>query len=137
MTMAIPIMHKPQNTTRLFFGAGLPRELIVPITTDAESAAVMKKIAKTPIKIMGVMLLNGKVSNRVKSTASGEASPSNPSTPVMELIIDAPPKTMQDKRRIKVRTTIVVQANSRKVRTRENSAIKVPTNGVQAIHQAQ
>src|SRR5699024_1829830 len=137
MTTAMPITHNPQNTTRLFFDAGLPRELIVPITTDAESAAVMKKMAKRPIKMRGVMLLYDKVSNSLNSTASGEASPSNPSTPLMELTIYATPKTVKAKIRIKVGTPMVVRANSRKVRPREIFAINVPTNGVQVIHQAQ
>src|SRR5699024_12393783 len=103
----------------------------------AESAGVTRKIARSPMRIMGVMLLNGKVANRLDGPASGEASPAIPCPPVVELIIDAPPKTVKAKMSVKVGTPIVVKANARKVRPREIFAIKVPTNGVQAIHQAQ
>src|SRR5699024_1056398 len=137
MTIAMPSMHRPQNTTMLFFGAGLPRDVIMPMTTDAESAAVMKKIASTPIRMNGMMPLNGSVSNRLNSTASGEASPSNPSTPLIELMMDAPPKTVNARIRIRVGIPMVTSANSLSVRPREIRAMKVPTNGVQAIHQAQ
>src|SRR5690625_8045481 len=114
MTMAIPIMHSPQNTTRPFFGAGLPREVIIPITTEAESAAVMKKIASTPMSTNGMMVLKGNVLNRLNSTASGEASPSKPATPLMEFMIDAPPKTVNAKIRMSVGTPMVTSQNSRK-----------------------
>src|SRR5699024_12876337 len=129
--------HTRSNPTTGFVGAAWPREVIVRITTDAESAAVMKKIAKTPMRIYGVILLHGSVSNSLNRTASGEASPSNPSTPLTEFKIDEPPKTVNAKIRIKLGTPMVTSANSRSVRPREIRAIYVPTKWVHAIHHAQ
>ena len=59
ITVAIPIMHAPQNTTTSLFGAGLPWEDMVPITTDAESADVTKKIVRTAISRNGVIVFRG------------------------------------------------------------------------------
>src|SRR5699024_11245703 len=55
MTTAMPIIHKPQKTTSSLFGAGLPLEDMVPMTTDAESAGVMKKMAGAKGKRKGGM----------------------------------------------------------------------------------
>ena len=63
MTTAMPIMHAPQNNTMSFFGAGSPLEDMVPMTTEAESAEVMKKIERMTIRSTEVMLYSGSCSN--------------------------------------------------------------------------
>src|SRR5699024_3818342 len=46
ITMAMPPITSPQNITISYGGSCRPRVVRIPMTTEAESAAVMKKIAK-------------------------------------------------------------------------------------------
>ena len=133
----MPIIARPQKTTTSFFGAVSPCEESVPMTTDAESAEVMKKTARTKMSTNGVSCASGRVSKSAKSTCSGVAEPSKPATPSRESVIAAPPKTVKASARIRLGTARVTTANSRSVRPREMRAMNMPTNGVQAIHQAQ
>ena len=77
----MPIMHRPQKTTTSFFGEGSPLEDRVPMTTEAESAEVMKKMESTTITTNGVNWASGRFSNTVNSSDSAVASPSVPGTP--------------------------------------------------------
>ncbi len=137
MTTAMPIMHRPQNTTTSLLGEGLPREDIVPMTTEAESAEVMKKIASTAMSRNGVICASGSCANMSKSTCCGEAEPSKPATPSWLRRTAVPPKMVNARMRMAVGASMVTSTNSRSVRPREILAMNMPTNGVHAIHHAQ
>src|SRR5699024_5565184 len=118
-------------------GAGLPREDMVPMTKVAESAEDTKKMLRTITRSTGVIEFKGSWSNNAQRTCSLSAVPSNSARPWLWKLIAAPPKIVKARIKITVGAAIVASANSRMDRPREIRAMNIPTNGVQAIHQAQ
>ena len=133
----MPIMHRPQKTTINLLGAGFPFSDRVPMTTEAESAEVMKKTASTKMMRNGVIVPSGRLSNSENKTFSEVAEPSNPGMFSRLKLIAVPPKIVNARMRINVGASVVTSANWRIVRPREIRAMNMPTNGVHAIHHAQ
>lgn len=84
---------------------------------------------------MEIAKLKGKPSNTPKSDSSGNKE--DMENPDFSLVIAAPPNAVNHKKLISdgVNSTYII--NSRMVLPFDTLAIKTPTNGDQAIHQAQ
>ncbi|MNV60922.1 hypothetical protein D3C71_1534070 [compost metagenome] len=110
------------------------------MTSEPESAEVTKKTATRATARVEVMAVPGRYSrkwnravDRSACTASEMAPPAMPrSRPMAEL-----PKTVIHRKVKAVGTSSTPMTNSRTVRPREMRAMNMPTNGDQAIHQAQ
>src|SRR5699024_2139066 len=109
----------------------------MPMTTEAESAEVMKKIARTMIATKGSHSTKGRLSMRAKKTSGASMLSVNPAAPDRAIEIEVPPRMPEATKSRVVGMKIVPRRNWRMERPREMRAMKVPTNGDQEIHQAQ
>src|SRR5690625_213352 len=117
-------------------GFGLPFWLIDPMTIDAESAEVTKKMMIEIIASTDVIMPRGKLLSIANSMSSGEPEPEI-SLPCASSHIVVPPKIPNQVKHPIEGTTITTVTNSRRVRPRETLAMKSPTNGVHETHHAQ
>src|SRR5690625_1499335 len=123
----------PQVIATKRVGFGMPLWLIEPITIDAESAEVTKKITIENIATMEVRVPRGKLFNIAKSMSSGSPE-AEMFLPWDSSHIDVPPKIPNQVKHTREGTTMTTVTNSRRVRPREILAIESPTNGVQDTH---
>ena len=137
-TIAARPVSIPHTTTTPRAGSRFPREDIIPITTDAASAPLMKNSATRKMTSADVIVVSGSCSSRLKSETSGFAAASMRfAWPVSCRSIAVPPKIANHTNVTPVGTSSTPSRYSRIVRPFEIRARKVPTNGVHEIHHAQ
>ncbi len=136
MTIAMPARHAPQKMTIHLLGSGRPRWVMVPMTTEAESALVTKKMPMTTMASTEVTAVSGSWSKSPKSMDSAPFSTER-SAPFFAKNMAEPPKTMNHRMHTEAGTTSTTVTNWRMVRPREILAMNMPTNGDHESHQAQ
>src|SRR5699024_12591329 len=109
----------------------------MPMTTEAESAEVMKKIARTMIATKGSHSTKGRLSMRAEKTSGASMLSVNPAAPDRYIEIEVPPMMPCATKSSGEGVKIVRRLNWRMERAREMRARKVPTNGHEAIHRAE
>ena len=119
----------------------MPLWLSMPITIEAASAPVTKKIATRKTASATVIVASGNsrsVSNSDASSAMPPVSVRGGSQPSLSCrSIAVPPRIANQTNDTRLGTTITQTTNCRIVRPFEMRAMNMPTNGVQEIHQAQ
>lgn len=153
MTAATAPVATPQKTMRPRFGSSEPPSLSAPMTIEAESAPVTKKIAMR-IAVRTVRANTNQSGNdsspsSVNSTES-KSSVGSPSTIEVScevvsaaaaarcwIPIAPPPKIVNQSVETIEGTNSTPVTNCRIVRPREMRAMKRPTKGVHEIHHAQ
>src|SRR5699024_1784825 len=120
-------------------GLGCPPAVNMFCTRDPDSEEVMKNNTTRTLAITENTPPSGKTSSTVNSEPSGETTPSvtRSASPHCRREIPRPPMTANQSMPSKVGTSMTPIMNSRMVRPRETRAMKIPTNGAQAIHQPQ
>ena len=109
---------------------------MLPITVEAESAEVMKKVASSSIAMMDTPAPNGYSCSRLNSILVASPSPQM-DLPVSSRWMAVPPKMENHRIVTEVGTSRITMMNSRTVRPREIRARNIPTNGDQETHHAQ
>ena len=127
---------RPQKIVTHRDGTGLPCWLIEPITIEAESAEVTKKITIDTRATTLVIAPSGSASSSAKSCASGEPAPLTPAPCVSNHMV-VPPTTPNQTRHTADGTTMTTVTNSRSVRPRDIFAMNRPTNGDHDARHAQ
>lgn len=130
----------PHTIFVVFGGFKLPLVVCIPRTNVAESAEVIKNVLISKIANIDVKVLNGKCANTAnKDTSLPWVLITSPRFTFMtrSKYMPEPPKMENHNVQKMVGTTKTPIINSRTVRPLETRAINVPTNGAQAIHQAQ
>ena len=142
MTTAMPAMQITQKTVTVAFGCGLPRWVSWELTSEAESAVVMKNTTSMTMTSGAIQLDPGKWSKTLKkmSSAAGMESivPSgaiSPSRRCSQMVV--PPKMVKAAMMIAEGINSTPRTNWRMVRPREILATNTPTNGDQDTHHAQ
>ena len=153
MTAATPPVAVPQKMTERRVGSSAPFSLSAPMTIDAESAPVTKKIAmRMTVTIMRITetapgsgsapsmskRMRSKLMSGAPSTmyASASTVPS-PRSARSWMPIAPPPKIANHSSEMTDGTSRTPVTNWRIVRPREMRAMKRPTNGDHDTHQAQ
>ena len=137
ITTAMPPITRPQKTTTSLGGLWLPLVVRMPITTEAESAAVMKKIARMTMIRIGRNSAKGRFSTIENSTWAGFTESIWPSEPSRYIEIAVPPMIPYARKSREEGMRMTPSTNWRMVRPREMRAMKMPTKGDHEIHQAQ
>ncbi len=137
MTIAIPASSTPQKMITGVSGTALPRCESMPITREPESALVMKKTDNISITTTEVTPLAGRASNIKNSMSCGDSAPPISATPSDCSFMAVPPEIAKARKHTMVGASSTTVTNSRSVRPRLIRAMKIPTKGVQEIHQAQ
>src|SRR5699024_7962171 len=137
ITMAMPPITSPQNITISFGGSCRPRVVRIPMTTEAETAAVMKKIAKLTMISNGKHSAYGRVPTRVNSTCGAAISSVNPGLPSRYIQIEDAPITPYTTNSSDDGLSITPKINWRMVLPREMREMKIQTTGYYEIHQSQ
>lgn len=106
------------------------------MTTEAESAEVMKKTASRIITATELIWGIGRASSIWKSMSSGEAAPAM-SLPERCSQMAVPPKIEKASTQMAVGASSTTVTYWRRVRPREICATNAPTNGAHETHQAQ
>ena len=125
------------------FGFTSPPVASMPITSEPESAEVMKKMPERMMAPTTSIMPAGSCSSTWKSAVFESMAPSAPTTEVypagrvVSRKIAVPPRMPNQTTPTMVGTSSTPAMNSRTVRPREMRAMKMPTNGVQDIHQPQ
>ena len=154
MAEATPPVATPQKTTVKRLGSVAPFSESPPMTMEAESAPVTKKIATrttaSTMRTMRTTLCTGMAlsrSNRIVSkfrsgvpsalrwTRACAAWPARSARSWSPMA--PPPKMANQMRETTEGTSMTPVTNCRMVRPREMRAMNIPTKGVQEIHQAQ
>lgn len=130
----------PHTILVMFGGFRLPFVVCIPRTKVAESAEVIKNVLISIIANIEVNVLNGKCANTANNDTSIPlvliTSPRF-TCMIRSRYMPEPPKMENHNVQKMVGTINTPIINSRIVRPLETRAINVPTNGAQAIHQAQ
>ncbi len=113
----------------------VPRCDRVPITMDAASAPETKKIA-TSVMATPRECRRGQRVEQAEQLALERQRPRGRCRSLLH-VMAAPPKMANHTRLTVLGTRMTPETNSRMVRPRLIRAMKMPTNGVQEIHQAQ
>src|SRR5699024_6766894 len=106
-----------------------------PITVDAESAEVIKKVASKIMPTIEATAPPGKDCKRLNSSASVDSPVMD--SPDCSKWIAVPPKMANQMVETPAGTNKTPKQNSRTLRPREIRARNIPTNGDQEIHHAQ
>ena len=109
---------------------------IEPITLEAESAAVVKKIRIASSTMSEVRPVSGRFSSMSNMTFSPEPSGTS-SCPLRFIHTAVPPKTTNQAAEISDGAKITTVTNWRRVLPLEILAMNMPTKGDQEIHHAQ
>src|SRR5690606_24517707 len=107
----------------------------VPMTSDDESAPVMKKMAMSRMSPMLVTVEKGRFSSTPNSTSSGGLT-MRPAPSICWLIAVVPNIANQISEMTEG-TRMTTETNWRSVRPREIFAMNIPTKGDHEIHHAQ
>src|SRR5690625_4044237 len=130
----------PENITRdQVGGLGWPPAVSMFMTREPESDEVMKNSTTSSTPMMENTVPKGRSCRTVNREPSGETSLSTTrsASPNNCRWIPEPPRTPNHSMPTRVGTNMTPIINSRMVLPRETRAMKIPTNGAQAIHQPQ
>src|SRR5690625_4786008 len=133
---ATKLSNAPHRMVTHRVGFGIPRWLIEPITIEAESAEVTKKMTIDAIATIEVIMPSGRLPKTSNNMSSGEPEPEM-FFPRDSIHIDVPPKMLNHVKHTIEGTTMTTVTNSRRVRPREILAMNRPTKVVHETHHAQ
>lgn len=138
-TAAAAPVATPQNTTSHRRGCSSPPEESIPITIEAESAPVTKKMATRNTASVAVTTDSGNSCRVPKSAFSSPPSRTVAmSTPPLRCRSKAAPPRIENQTKLtRLGMAMTKRTNWRMVRPLEIRAMNIPTNGVHDIHQAQ
>lgn len=134
--MPIRAVARPQQAETQGLASERPNMDIEPITVEAESAEVMKKVPSRITATTPTISPAGRLCSRLNSWVSALPSPQMDS-PSRSMVIAVPPKMANQIMETPAGTKSTPRQNSRMVRPREMRARNMPTNGDQEIHQDQ